>query len=272
MTPEEIAAAAAAEAEKAAAEKATADAATAAAAAAKGKSQPSDAEAALLKEVMDKKAALKTANQKAIDLEAKLKSFDGIDLVEITKLLADKKQAEQTDLEKRGEFDRVKQQMVEEHTKAMEALMTSSTTATSTLKSALDASTNQITELTIGRSFGDSPFVRDSLTLTPSKARVIYGAHFELADGVIVAYDKPAGSASRTQLVDGKGDPLSFDLAMEKIVGADPDKDHLLRSKMKSGAGSKSDSKIHEQVEVGSGRERIAAAIAAGALQLPKSN
>ena len=101
-----------------------------------------------------------------------------------------------------------------------------------------------------------------------SKARVLYGTHFEFKDGAIVAYDKPAGSAERNILVDAKGDPLSFEAAIKKIVEADPDKDQLLKSKIKPGAGSKTTSKAAapaEKLEQPTGVSRISAAISKGA-------
>jgi hypothetical protein len=138
------------------------------------------------------------------------------------------------------------------------------------LSSKLNDATALITDLTIGRSFGDSPFVRDTLTLTPSKARVVYGSHFELKDGSIVAYDKPAGAAQRTVLVDSQGNNLPFDQAIEKIVKADPDHEHMVRSKVRTGSGSKSDLEARAAAaKVGNGRDRISAAISGGALKLP---
>ncbi len=56
----------------------------------------------------------------------------------------------------------------------------------------------------------------------------------------MVGYDKPRGAQNRTALVDQYGNAIAFDHAMRKIVEADPEKDHLLRSKVKPGAGSSS--------------------------------
>lgn len=100
-----------------------------------------------------------------------------------------------------------------------------------------------ISELTVGSAFAQSQFIRDELALTPSKTRVVYGNHFEFVDGKVVAFDKPAGAANRTPLVDAQGEPLAFEAALKKIVDADPDRDQLLRSKMKQGAASTTDPK-----------------------------
>ncbi|WEU67477.1 hypothetical protein [Xanthomonas phage JGB6] len=239
------------------------------------KPTPTDNEAKLLKEVMEKKEALrKTAQQvaeaetRAKDLEAKLKAFDGVDLDQVKALLKERSDREVSELEKRGEWDRLKQQMAEQHAKEVEALKGEVTGKVTELSEKLSKREREITELTIGRSFSDSNFIRDSLTLTPNKARVIYGSHFELTDGKVVAYDKPAGSAERTPLVDANGEALSFEKAMEKLVDLDPERDNLLKSKIRAGAGSENDTEAKKKDKVVElkGKDRIAAAIAAGSL------
>lgn len=238
--------------------------------------KPSDAEAKLLKEVMEKKEALTKAKDAAkqletakAELEAKLARFDGIDVDEVAKLLQERKDRETAELEKRGEWDRLKAQMLEAHTKELETIKSSSTGRVKELEDALSKHAKEIHELTIGRSFSESPFIREGLTLTPSKARVIYGSHFELQDGKVVAFDKPVGVAERTMLIDGDGNPLAFDKAIEKLVELDPDRDNLLRSKIKSGSGSENDpaARGKDRKEDLRGRERILAAIKSGGLK-----
>lgn len=259
------------------------DEAAAAAAAAKlaaendeaNKNKPSDAEAKLLKEVMEKKEALNKAKQaadaaktEAEELRAKLAAFDGVDLNQVKEMLKERAEKETAELEKKGEWDRLKAQMAEQHQKEVERLKAELTNPVSELTEKLTKREREIHELTIGRSFSESPFIRDGLTLTPSKARVIYGAHFELADGKVIGYDKPAGSENRTPLVDANGDALSFEKAMEKLVELDPDRDNLLKSKLRAGSGSDNDAdaKRKEKTVELRGRDRIQAALAKGAL------
>lgn len=240
LTPEQL------EAQAQAAARAKAE--TDALAAEREKNKPSDREAELLKEVMAKKEAVRTAQAaaeaaqtQANELAERLKAFDGVNLDEVRELLAEKSARETAELEKRGEFDRVKEQMKEQHAKELLEATAAESAKAKELQDRLAAREKEITELTIGRSFSESPFIRDSLTLTPSKARVIYGAHFELQDGKVVAYDKPAGKDSRTPLVDANGDTISFEKAIEKLVDADPDRDNLLKSNIRGGAGSDND-------------------------------
>lgn len=196
-----------------------------------GKGKPTDAEAKLLKELMQHKSAAQKAKEEA---EALRKQFDGIDPVKVREILAQQAEEERKKAEARGEYDRLVAQMAQSHKDelaAAEQRVQAAAQVTSTLQ-------QQIADLTIGNAFTASSLVKEELTLTPSKARVIYGAHFEFKDGQVVAYDKPAGASDRTPLVDGSGSPLSFDAALKKLVESDPDKDQLLRSKIKPGSSS----------------------------------
>jgi hypothetical protein len=199
-----------------------------------GKKGPTDEEARLLKENMKRKEELRKAGEEKASLEAKLKQFEGIDPDAIRKLLEDQKSAESKALEAKGDWDRLKTRMSEEHTREMGSVKQQ----LEALQSTLGQANNTINELSIGSKFGQSQFISEELTLTPGKARVIYGDHFDLVDGEVVGYDKPRGAANRTAIVDQYGNSVAFEDAMRKIVEADPEKDHMLKSKIKPGAGS----------------------------------
>jgi hypothetical protein len=215
---------------------------------------------------------LEEAKAAAAAAATKLQDFDGIDPKQIKDLLAEKANREREEAEKRGEFDRVKAQMVDEHNKALQKLQAETGTQIQTLSESEKSLKGQVVELTIGRSFGDSQYLRnEALPYVTSKlARRMFGDHFEVGqDGNVVAYDKPAGAKERTQLVDGNGNPLAFELALQKIVEASPDAESLLKSKVRQGAGSGSEGQggNGNQGNGGgkeaklSGRERIAAAL-----------
>lgn len=252
----------------AATEKATADAAIAAvAAAAKAEAdkgaKPSEAEAKLLKDMMKQKTRATDLEAQLLEAQGKLKSFEGIDAAKAKAMLAEQEEIETKRLIAAGDFERLTKQMGERHV-AEKTSLEQSLTAGNTANASLQ---KQIADLTVGNSFSTSVFVKEDLTLTPNKARVIYGTHFEFKDGKVVGYDKPAGASDRTLLVNSAGDALSFEQAMEKIVDADPDRNELRRSKVKPGAGSstvkgakKADSDQRAQL---SGIEKIAAGLKA---------
>lgn len=215
---------------------AAAQAAADAAALAAGKKAPSDEEARLLKENMKKKGELAKSAEDIGKLQAQLKAFEGIDPEAIRKMLGEQKNAEDKQLEAKGDYERLKQRMAEEHVKEVKTLQDQLLE----IQGKLGKATGTINELSIGTQFGQSKFIGEELTLTASKAKVIYAEHFDLEDGKIVGYDKPRGATSRTALVDQYGNSVAFDEAMRKIVDADPEKDYLLRSKAKPGASSDS--------------------------------
>lgn len=225
-----------------------------------GDNKPSDAEAKLIKEVMDKKAKLKSTSEELDKIKGQLKQFEGIDLEQIKTLLAAQQAAKDKELEDKHEWDALKTQMVTQHNAALQEL-----------KDALDAEKGNTTklggtinDLTIGHSFDSSNFISEDLHLTSSKARIIYGSHFAMEGGKIIAYDKPTSDSSRTMLVDGQGEPLTFDAAIRKIIDADPDRDHVVKSKIKPGSDSKPKDKGKPNAPELKGASKIEAALSAG--------
>jgi hypothetical protein len=245
----------------AAAAKVLADEAAALAAAGEKTGKPSDAEALLLKDLMKQKAAAKAAAAALSELQ---KKYEGIDPDKARTSLAQSEEDERKKAEDRGEYTRLVKQMGDRHAADLTAAQEGSKSA-----QAMNITlAQQIADLTVGSSFSGSKFVADDLTLTASKARVIYGSHFEFKDGAMVGYDLPAGASERTPLVDAAGRPLSFDLALSAIVEADPDRDRLIRSKSKPGAGSGTQTGAKKGVPSGNapqltGASRIAAGLAA---------
>lgn len=196
-------------------------------------SKVSDNEAKLLKELMKHKQAAKEAAAKVKDYESQL---SGIDLEAAKEAIRLREEAEKAELEKRGEYERLLAKQNEAHAKAMKEMQDK-------IKASEEATTNllkEIDSLTLNSAFSNSKFITEKLTLTPNKTRALYGDHFEVKDGKIVAYDKPKNASDRTPLINTAGDPLTFDEAMEEIINSDPEKDHLIKSVQKPGAASKS--------------------------------
>lgn len=234
-----------------------------------GAKKPTDAEAKLLKEVMQKKEALtKTQADLALATE-RLNAFGDADPVLIKKLLLEARAADDAQLEAKGEFDRIKVRMADEHTRSVGTLQAQ----IDTLTAELSKKTGVVDELSIGSVFNSSGFIGDELTMTASKARMIWGSHFDLVDGKIVPFDKARGESSRTALVDARGEPVAFDDAMRKIVDTDPEKTHLLKSKMRPGSGSET-KKTDARVKIDTGLDagsKISAGIKAMNLMAQKA-
>lgn len=197
--------------------------------------KPSDTEAKLLREVMEKKDKLATASTKLKELEAQVAKYEGLDPDKAKAALEALEEAEQKKLEAQGDFEKLKAKMAAEHEKALakkDAIIQG-------MSEQLASIERQTKSLTIGQAFTGSKFIHDDLILTPSKTQIIYGSHFDVVDGDVVAFDKPAGDATRSKMVDAKGRPLSFDEALRRLVEEDSDRDSMLKAKIKPGADSR---------------------------------
>lgn len=272
---EAAAAAEKAAADKAAAEKKEADDKAAAEAARKNSNMSDDA-ARLLKEQMATKAKLTDKTKEADEAKAALAAYGGVDPERVKKLIAEadaaeaaRKTAEEENLKKAGEFDRLKAMMVESHQKETKDL-SDAVTAT---RSELEGAKKTINDLTVGAAFSNSKFVTEQTVLPTASARKIFGDHFEVENGVPVGYDKPRGEANRTKLVNGSGDPMPFEDAIKKIVESSSEKEQLLRSNLKDGTrattiDTRPGAAAREQQKSGpTGMQRIQAALASGALK-----
>jgi len=221
--------------------------------------------ARLLKDVMKKKEKIKGLEGQLSDIQAALKSFEalGLGADELGELVEAKRKAETEQLEKKGQWDKLREQMVSEHNKVLEA----KDNRIAELEKALGDKNGIVEELTVGHAFDNSKFISEDLIVPPNKARQLYGSHFDIEDGKVVGYDKPRGVEGRVQLVGGDGNPLSFDKAFEKIIESDPDRDNMIRSRAKPGAGSKSQGKgapVKSDKPQARGLSRIEAAVNKG--------
>jgi hypothetical protein len=217
-----------------------------------------DAEAKLLKEAMKHKAAAKKA---ADDLKAIQDKLSGIDIEKYQALIAAEEANETAALEKKGEYDRLLAKQKEAAAASIKAEKARADAAEAETKKLMKS----IEDLTTGQAFSNSKFVADKLTLTPNKAKALYKSHFEFQDGKMVAFDKPAGEADRTPIVDANGDSVGFEEAIASIINADPDKDYLLKAEQKTGSGSKPSNakKDTSKQDYGDTTDKIAAGLAA---------
>ncbi|EPX1232629.1 DUF6651 domain-containing protein, partial [Acinetobacter baumannii] len=180
------------------------------------KNKPTDKEAELLKEVMKKKAEAQKVKQELEELKAR---YIDIDPEIARKAINEQKEKETKELEAKGDFERLKARMAEEHAKEVNALKAK----IAELEGANASKSQMINDLTVGAQFNQSQYIKQDLIYTPTKLRALYGNHFEIEDGKVVGYDKPRGAAERTKIVDSHGNPVNFDKALEKIVSMDPD-------------------------------------------------
>ena len=204
-----------------------------------------DEEAKLLKEVMDKKSKIKEQEAKIAELSKTVEAIQSLGGVEeLSKLVQQRKDAETKAMEEKGEWDKLKAQMLEAHKQSEDGLRKQ----IEELTAKLGGERAKINALTVGSAFANSSYLKDKTILPSQKAQAIYGDYFDIGeDGRLTAFDKPRGAAGRTMLVDGEGNGLEFEKAIEKIINLDPDHDSLLRSASKQGSNSGSLGKIKEE-------------------------
>ena len=188
----------------------------------------------LLRDVMDQNTKLLASQEEAKTAKAALAAYGGVDPVKVAALIKKEADAEKDALAAKGEFDSVKKMMAEEHARDMKEI-----------SDKLDAerlinsgNTKLIDDLTIGAAFSTSKFIADNLIISHTKARILYGTHFEMVDGKVVGYDKPKGDASRTMLVTASGDAMPFETAFERLFSVDPDKKEMTKAKLMPGSSS----------------------------------
>mgnify|MGYP001122503238 CR=1 FL=1 len=201
----------------------------------------SQEKARLLKEVMDKKSKLREAEEAREQAAKRLAEVDDLDIDKARKLLQQAEEAQRAELERKGEYQKLTEKLEAERTRLAteaEAKVNEAKTEAQKMQETVQAQLNLIENLTVGTAFSNSEFVASRMTLPPSKARVVYGSHFDVVDGEVVAFDKPRGAEDRTELKDKEGQLLTFNAAIEQIVQNDPDASQLIRSAMKPGSGS----------------------------------
>lgn len=88
----------------------------------------------------------------------------------------------------------------------------------------------------VGSKFGSSEFVRSRVAVPPDMLRAVFGKHFKIEDGNMVAYD------SNGHPIYSGSDPskyASFDEAVERLITTHPHKDRILASTGNAGSGSR---------------------------------
>lgn len=201
----------------------------------KRESTMTESEAKLLKEVMQRKQKIKDLETELVSVKSQMARFDGINPDDVKALMKERQEIEQKQMEAKGEWAALKERMAKEHQDEKERILKNLEAKDSLLNHQLA----MIEKLTLTHQFDTSNFVRDELVLTSRKAKAIYGVFFDIDEnGTVVGYDKPRGEQTRTPLVDAQGNALAFDEAMKRLIDADPDRDELLRSKRRQGAGS----------------------------------
>lgn len=156
--------------------------------------------------------------------ENKLKAFEGIENAEeARKALETVKNLDDKKLIDAGEVEQVKAEIVKQYEVKLSEKDAEITKAQSALHQEV-----------IGGSFARSTFIAEKLSIPVDMVQAYFGKHFSYENGKVVAKD-----ALGNQIFSRKspGEPADFDEAIEQIVSAYPQKDHILKGG-NSGGGS----------------------------------
>lgn len=156
--------------------------------------------------------------------EAALKKFEGIedpaaaiDAIKKVAALKDK------DLIDAGKVEEIKQQAI----KAVEEKY-------APIVQERDGLVNQLHAEKIGGSFARSKYITDKLAVPSDMVEAMFGKHFTLDSGKIVAKD---ANGNQIYSKANPGNPADFDEALEAIVGAYAGRDHILKGTGHNGSG-----------------------------------
>lgn len=251
-----------------------------------GSDKPTDREAELLREVMKKKEKIESLSSQNTELSQKFEElstrFSGIDpdavktlQEELEQRKAEDAKRREQELEGNGDWKTLKTELEEKHQSTINQIIEQKDTKfkgeLATLQAELEEARKQaqgqssvIEELTIGNAFNTSQFVGKQLIPSSAKVRKLYGEHFDVVNGQVQAFDKPRGAEKRHPLIDGDGKPLNFEMALQKIVESDPDKDTILRATQVSGSGSDTNNRTTAAAPTGKGLTRIQSSLNKG--------
>lgn len=165
--------------------------------------------------------------------EAKLKAFEGIDDAEAArKALETVKNIKDGELIAAGKVEELKagiKKAAEESVAAANKANAEALLAEKTRGDNLEAALNA--EM-IGGRFARSKFVADKTILPGPAAQKIFGEHFKIEDGKVIAYD---GSGNKLFSRAKPGEVADFDEALEILIDQYPYKDNILKG---TGGGS----------------------------------
>ena len=103
------------------------------------------------------------------------------------------------------------------------------------LQGQIERLTQQLYDEKVGGAFARSKFIAEKMILPGDLARPIFGQHFKIEGGDVVALD---GSGNKIFSRVNPGQAAGFDEAMEMLVGSHPQRDTLMRASGATGGGA----------------------------------
>lgn len=157
--------------------------------------------------------------------EAKLKVFDGLDPAKAREALDKVGSIDAKNLIDAGEVDKVKAEVA----KVYEEKLAAEVKRAADLEAALYGEK-------IGGAFARSAFAKDKLAIPADFVQARFGSQFKLEAGKVVAYDT---NGNQIYSKSRPGELADFDEALEFLVNAYPQRDHILKGTGAQGSGAR---------------------------------
>lgn len=161
-------------------------------------------------------------------LKEQLKAYEGIDATQARDAIEKVKSFSDKDLIDVGKVEEIKAEMTRVH----EAKLAEE-------KAKSDAYRNSMQSFMIGQAFGDSAFIKDSLTIPADMVRTHFGGNFVVNEkNQVVALHDPNNPSSIMYSDANAGEPASVDEALAKLVQSYAHKESILKSRENKGTGN----------------------------------
>ncbi len=178
----------------------------------------------------------KSHRERAEAAETKLKTFDGIENVEVARKALDiVKNLDDKKLVEAGEVERVKTEAVKAYESRIAEQEKNHAEAIGKVAGERDALQKTLFDERIGGQFDRSPFIKEHLIIPSDMARSAFGNAFKFEEGKLVAFD-PSGNKIFSRIK--PGELAGFDEALETLVDNYPNRDYIVKGSGANGGGA----------------------------------
>lgn len=169
--------------------------------------------------------------------EARLKVFEGIeDADEARKALETVKNLDEGKLVAAGKVEEIKAAAARAAEERVAAQSKTHAIELEKLRGDHEKLLSQYHGEKIGGAFAGSTFVKEKTLLPGPAAQKVFGDHFKVEEGKLVAYD---GAGNQVFSRSRPGELANFEEAIEVLVGAYPYRDDILRGNGNGGGGTR---------------------------------
>lgn len=175
-----------------------------------------------------------THRQEKEAAQTALKPFEGLDPVKVREALTTVENLGSGELLAAGKVEEIKAAAIDATKKGYEGQIAAFREKETSLNNQVGSLTSSYHSEMLGNRFATSKFISEKMSVPAVMAQKIFGEHFKVEDGKVIAYD-----AKGTKLYSQAhpGEIPEFEEAVALIVNAYPYKDTVLKGRGNSGGG-----------------------------------